>query len=118
QLRWFADKLEPFRQRGWLRLGVVHHNFRRGATSDDENLRDADDLGRLLGPLLNLLLHGHTHNGKLDWVHPRLPILATGSAALTQEVRPEEIPNQYQVIQVWADRIGRWTRAYDPGRKQ
>jgi 3',5'-cyclic AMP phosphodiesterase CpdA len=36
QLRWFADHLAPFRERGWYRLGVVHHNVERGATDDDE----------------------------------------------------------------------------------
>jgi WD40 repeat protein/3',5'-cyclic AMP phosphodiesterase CpdA len=118
QLRWFATKLEPFVERGWLRVGVVHHNYQRGAADDDENLRDADDLQRILAPSLNLLLHGHTHNGKIAWVHPGLPVLSTGSAALTKEARPEEVPNQYQVIQVWPNRVRRWARGYDPGQKR
>lgn len=49
QLRWFAKQLEDFRDRGWLRIGAVHHNYRRGATDDDENLRDAQDLEKFLG---------------------------------------------------------------------
>jgi WD40 repeat protein/3',5'-cyclic AMP phosphodiesterase CpdA len=118
QLRWFATKLTPFVERGWLRMGVVHHNYQRGAADDDENLRDADDVQRILAPSLNLLLHGHTHNGKIAWVHPGLPVLSTGSAALTKEARPEEVPNQYQVIQVWPNRVQRWTRGYDPGQKR
>ncbi|MGH8904445.1 MAG: pentapeptide repeat-containing protein, partial [Egibacteraceae bacterium] len=48
QLRWFADRLATFEQRGWLRIGVVHH----------EPLRDAADLERVLAPRLNLVLRG------------------------------------------------------------
>ena len=105
QLRWFAERLEAYRQKGWLRIGVVHHNVRHGPTADDENLRDAGDLARILGDYLNILLHGHTHDGKLDWLTRDIPILSTGSAALTKEARPEEIPNQYQIIRLWPDRL-------------
>jgi 3',5'-cyclic AMP phosphodiesterase CpdA len=31
QLRWFADRLAPFADQGWFRLGVVHHNALRGS---------------------------------------------------------------------------------------
>jgi 3',5'-cyclic AMP phosphodiesterase CpdA len=67
QLSWFADRLARYREQGWLRLAAVHHNAVRAAVNDDENLRDADDLDRLLGQpgLVNLLLHGHTHDGRL-----------------------------------------------------
>ncbi len=35
-----------------------------------ENARDdAGDLKRILGDSLNLLFHGHTHLGKMDWIH-------------------------------------------------
>ena len=64
QLRWFADRLDAYRRQGWLRLAAIHHNVVRGAVLDEENLRDADDLDRWLGgPVVNLLLHGHTHDG-------------------------------------------------------
>lgn len=85
--------------------------------ADDENLRDADDLQRLLGPSVNLILHGHTHDGKLEWLTPQIPIFSTGSAAVVQKARPEEIPNQYQIIQLWGDRFKRWARAFEPRRK-
>jgi 3',5'-cyclic AMP phosphodiesterase CpdA len=64
QLRRFEQRLKPYIERGWFRLGVVHHNVERGAEGDDENLRDADDLKRIVAPSLNILLHGHTHDGK------------------------------------------------------
>jgi tRNA A37 threonylcarbamoyladenosine biosynthesis protein TsaE len=118
QIRWFFDRLASFRERGWFRLGVVHHNIQRGATDDDENLRDADDLKRTLGPSLNMLLHGHTHNSKVGWANTALPVLSTGSAALKAEARPVEVPNQYQAIRIWPDRIERWTRRYDPEQKR
>src|SRR5262249_17529039 len=31
---------------------------------------------------------------------------------------PENVPNQYQVIQVWPDRLERWTRRFDPEQKR
>lgn len=118
QLRWFRERLEPFQKRGWFRLGVVHHNALRAAVEDDENLWDADDLTRDLGPSLNLLLHGHTHNSKIGWLDRDLPVLSTGSAALKVEARPAEVPNQYQAIRLWPDGIERWTRRYEPDQKR
>ncbi|MCP4663314.1 MAG: metallophosphoesterase, partial [bacterium] len=116
QLHWFRERLEPYREKGWLRIAAVHHNVVRGDVEDDENLHDADDLKRVLGPDVNLILHGHTHDGKLYWHDPQTPILSTGSAALKPGARPGEIPNQYQVIQIWDDRFRRWTRGYAPDR--
>src|SRR5262249_38105516 len=101
QLRSFAKKLGEARAGGVFRLGVVDQNALRGAKDDDENLRDVEKLKDVLGPSLNLLLHGHTHHSKIDWLSPQLPVLSTGSAALAKEVRPEEVPNQYQIIQIW-----------------
>jgi WD40 repeat protein/uncharacterized protein YjbI with pentapeptide repeats/3',5'-cyclic AMP phosphodiesterase CpdA len=118
QLRWFEDRLDAYQQRGWLRIAALHHNVRRGPVRDDENLRDADHFTRILGSKVNLVLHGHTHDGKLDWLAPGVPILSTGSAAVTQQARPEEVPNQYQVLRIRADGIERWARAYAPDRKQ
>jgi hypothetical protein len=118
QLRWFAESLRRAKERGWFRLGVVHHNVLRGAQDDDENLRDADDLDRLLAPSLNLLLHGHTHNGRIGWLRSDLPVLSTGSAALKPEARPHEVPNQYQALRIEAKRVDRWTRRYDPDHKR
>ncbi|NJL26903.1 MAG: hypothetical protein HC897_02975 [Thermoanaerobaculia bacterium] len=112
QLRWFRDRLKEFRERGWLRIGAVHHNVVRGAVDDDENLRDAPAMRRVLGQHLNLVLHGHTHHGALDWWDPALPLISTGSAALNKGARPEEFPNQYQFLQIWPDRLGRWSRQY------
>ncbi|MBA4159125.1 MAG: pentapeptide repeat-containing protein [Gemmatimonadetes bacterium] len=117
QLRWFAERLKRYREEGWFRIGAVHHNVRRGEVADDENLRDADDLNQFVGPYLNCLLHGHTHHAKWDRLREGVPILSTGSAALEKDVRPEDVPNQYQVIQFWPDRLKRWARQYEASRK-
>lgn len=116
QLRWFQQKLEAAKKQGLFRIGVVHHNVQRGAAADDENLRDADRLDQFLGSSLNLLLHGHTHNSKIGWMNPHLPVLSTGSAALTKDARPEEVPNQYQIIRIWPDRLGAGPAASTSGR--
>jgi 3',5'-cyclic AMP phosphodiesterase CpdA len=100
QLRWFAERLRAFQEQGWLRVGVLHHNVVRGAVDDDENLRDADDLERILAPRLNLVLHGHTHNAKRHRLGDGLLVLSTGSAAVTRDARPAEVPNQYQLVRV------------------
>jgi len=118
QLRWFADKLKVYESQGWFRLGVMHHNHQRGVPTDDESLHDADDLRRRLGGLLNLLLHGHTHEGNVHWLESTAPILSTGSAGVTAEARPEEVANQYQLLRLHPDRIERYTRRYDPGQKR
>ncbi|MEE8584077.1 MAG: metallophosphoesterase, partial [Acidobacteriota bacterium] len=117
QLRWFTEQLAPYRDQGWLRIGAVHHNPIRGAVSDDENLQDYDDLKRLLAPSLNFILHGHTHDGKLQWLDQQTPVLSTGSAALEQKARPEEVPNQYQVLRIQRRGLKRWTRQYAPDMK-
>jgi len=118
QLHWFAERLESFRAQGWLRIGAVHHNVQRKCTDDDENLYDAKELERILGPSLNLVLHGHTHESGLGWLNPQTPILSTGSAAVTVAARPEEVPNQYQVLQLSACGVKRWTRRFDPPKKK
>ena len=93
QLAWFADRLRGYRDRGWLVLGAVHHNAVRKAVDDEENLRDADDLDRVLGHKvpgypatgpgpLHLLLHGHTHDGRLHRLPSGLLALSTGSTAV------------------------------------
>ena len=120
QLKWFADRLAGYRAKGWLRLAAVHHNVVRGAVLDEENLRDADDLDRLLGEpgLANLLLHGHTHNAQLNWLPSGLPVLSTGSAAVDAAARPTEVPNQYELITVRRDGFTRYARQYALGQRR
>ncbi|WP_322748902.1 MULTISPECIES: TIR domain-containing protein, partial [unclassified Frankia] len=118
QLRTVAEALGRYERDCWLRIGAVHHNPIRGATSDDENLRDADDLDRILGPHLNLLLHGHTHDGRASWLSSGLPVASTGSAAVDAQARPPEVPNQYQLIRIDRDGFTRYARRYEPDQKR
>ena len=120
QLRWFVDRLADYRARGWLRLAAVHHNVVRGAVLDEENLRDADDLDRLLGEpgLANMVLHGHAHDARLNWLPSGLPVFSTGSAAVDAAARPTEVPNQYQLITVRRDGFTRYARQYALGQRR
>jgi WD40 repeat protein len=121
QMRWFASRLAGYRDRGWLRLAAVHHNVVRGAGLDEENLLDADDLDRILGEpgLVNLLLHGHTHDAKLHYLSSSgLPVLSTGSPAMAAAARPAEAPNQYQLITVRRDGLTRHVRQYALGQRR
>jgi formylglycine-generating enzyme required for sulfatase activity/3',5'-cyclic AMP phosphodiesterase CpdA len=117
QLRWFLDALARYEREDWAVMGLVHHNVVRGAAADDENLKDAEELQRILGGSLDLLLHGHTHDGKVQRLGA-LPVFSTGSAALQVKQRPAEVPNQYQCLRLSAAGIDRWTRRYDPGDKR
>jgi 3',5'-cyclic AMP phosphodiesterase CpdA len=125
QLRWFRDKLADYERKGWLRVGLVHHNVVRKASVDDENLKDADLLREYLGELLHVLLHGHTHQGRVEMLGPLLPVISTGSAAVKRDQRPGpspdqpgETPNQYQLVRL--TRTGLWCAAraytYEPKR--
>lgn len=52
------DRLPPYLDRGWLRIGVVHHN--PGGFQPGSRLRDAERVTGLLDAgLISLLLHGH-----------------------------------------------------------
>ncbi|MBT8228586.1 MAG: NACHT domain-containing protein, partial [Dactylosporangium sp.] len=58
QLSWFAERLHGYRRRGWLRLGVLHHD----PTADPggaAGIRDATDLADRLASRVDLLLHGY-----------------------------------------------------------
>lgn len=112
QLDWFKKKLQAYAREEWFVLGLVHHNAVRRARDDDENLRDAEKFQQYLASSLDLLLHGHTHNARLERLG-RLPVLSTGSAALKLDQRPMEVPNQYQCLRLSSSGIERWTRRYD-----
>ncbi|MBF0141567.1 MAG: metallophosphoesterase [Magnetococcales bacterium] len=116
QYHWFKDKIGQYRRDGWWCIGAIHHNPIRGATDDDENLRDVDDLTQWIGPDLDLLLHGHTHSTGENMLNT-LPVFATGSAGLKATARPGEVPNQYQVLFIDSSGVGRWARCYAPDRK-
>jgi 3',5'-cyclic AMP phosphodiesterase CpdA len=101
-----------------LRIGLLHHNVRRRSSADDENLLDEMDLTRILGPHLNLVLHGHTHDGRRDYLSDGTLVLSTGSAAVSGGYRPEEVSNQYQVVAIREGQVQRWSRRYETSEKR
>ena len=113
QLHWFADQLADYRRRGWLRLAAVHHNAVGGAVAH-ENLRDAYDLDECFGRpgLANLLLHGHSPDGRPQQLSSSLLALSTGSSAVTREDRPQEFPNRYQLLTISPGGVTRYLRRY------
>ncbi|MEV5410559.1 pentapeptide repeat-containing protein, partial [Thermopolyspora sp. NPDC052614] len=117
QLRWFAERLRARAADGWLRIGTLHHNPVIQSRDDSAFQRDHDMLAELLAPHLNLILHGHTHAGKLCSFGPEgVPVLCAGSAGVRQDARPEDVPNQYQLIRVKADGVTVYARRYNPDR--
>jgi len=60
QAAWFAERLQPYEERGWLRVGVVHHDLTGGAADPADSAGDAGRLAGTVAPRLNLLLQGRT----------------------------------------------------------
>jgi WD40 repeat protein len=86
QAAWFAERLRPFLESEWLRIGVVRHDPLPGSlgAEDPATLRDTDTLATLLGRRLNLLLHGPGPGPtKIEWLGPegpRLPVFPAAAA--------------------------------------
>ena len=58
QAEWFQSRLARYADLGWLRIGVMRHAPGAGCEAGPEELRDAEQLDRLIAPNLNLLAHG------------------------------------------------------------
>jgi hypothetical protein len=91
QAAWFAKQLRPFEDSGWLRIGIVRHDPDPGGGpvgTDPTLLRDAGTLDRLLGPRLNMLLHGPgpggTSIGSLGSGLPVIPATGSGQEEIIQ----------------------------------
>jgi hypothetical protein len=100
QAAWFAERLASFERDGWLRVGVVCHDPVPGdvrAGRDAMLLRDAGTLDRLLGPRLNLLLHGPGPGGE--------QVAKLGSGLL---VVPVAATGQHQFLRLTVDGLERW----------
>ena len=117
QIRWFVEKLRPYRDRGWLRVGAVHHDILEPEAEPAR--QDKTDLKTQLAPYLNILFHGHRHAEDLQWLDASVPVpvLGIGSAGVKAAERPAEVPNQYQVVQIFADRVVFGRRSYVPDKK-
>lgn len=122
QLEWFGRELEDARQREWLRIAVVHHDLRGEPTRPGERLRDREALLGALGERINLVLQGHSWDGRSDRIAGAgaggadIPVLAAGSPELPAEAGPDPGTNLYQVLRIRRDQIHRWTRICRAGR--
>ncbi|MBW8487233.1 pentapeptide repeat-containing protein, partial [Actinomadura parmotrematis] len=117
QLRWFGTALADYERDGWLRIGVLHHNPVIRDGKDHKFLRDHQMFQEVLGPRLNLVLSGHIHEARLNSLGPDgLVTLGTGSAGVRADARPDEAPNQYQLVRVTADGFDIHARRYNPDR--
>ncbi|MCP2359370.1 WD40 repeat protein [Nonomuraea thailandensis] len=87
QAAWFAERLRPYEELGWLRLGAMGH--------PPEELRDAPAFERLLGHRLNLLLHG-----------------GTGQAAEGRAGAPE--PGRHRLVEIGPGGLRTWTPGQEP----
>jgi WD40 repeat protein len=104
QAAWFAGRLAPYRDAGWLRVGAVHHN--PVAADPGDALRDAEAVDRLLGGHLHLLLHGH------DRLEPPAGELASGLVLAGTGAAGATV-RRYQLVRVDADGVLRWPRHLD-----
>ena len=116
QLKHFAGKLRMLQDQGFVRIAAVHHDPTHPEA--EAARQDLKDLKRILAPYLNLVVHGHTHEDELNWLDNTIPILGVGSAGVQAAQRPAEVPNQYQWIRIFADRIEYGSRAYVPDQKR
>ncbi|MBO4271819.1 pentapeptide repeat-containing protein [Microbispora triticiradicis] len=117
QLRAFAESLSAFEREGWLRIGVMHHNPVIDDEHDDAFLRDRAAFREIVAPHLHMLLHGHTHQGRVESFGPdALPVLCSGSAGVRQSARPDDVPNQYQLVEITRTGLRVHGRRYNPDR--
>ena len=96
QAAWFAERLRPFEQSDWLRIGVVQHDPLPGASGPTPaTLRDADTLDRCWGIGSTSSSTGRARGTSADLLGNRLPVLpaaAPGRAEILQLDRDRAAP--------------------------
>ena len=99
QMRAFVERLRPYKEQGFLRLGVMHHDPAAPPVPGAD--QDAADFARILRPWLNLVLHGDTRAPRLGWLSAEVPSFGVGPATAP--------PGEHQWIQVRRGGV-RWAR--------
>lgn len=118
QIRAMVAKLRPYQEQGYLRIAAVHHDLLQPPEGNERARQDLKDLKRMLGPYINLILHGHLHEEQLQWLDGAVPVLGIGSAGIKPSGRPPEVPNQVQIVQVRAEQLLYAPLAYVPDQKR
>src|SRR5208337_1788183 len=109
---WF-DRSDPSHE--FAHIAVLHHNVLPATATDEENLKDWDDVRVLFEKSVDIILHGHRHEhygtdlGTLDGRHT--VVLAAGSAGLDAATLPA-CPNQYQLIRIEGQNVCLYLRSY------
>jgi len=96
QAEWFQSRLARYADIGWLRIGVIRH-----VPGGAEELRDAEQLDRLIAPNLNLLVHG-SFSGASYQDRAGLPLLGAPSAA------GGERSTGFELLQIRSDGLTRY----------
>ena len=96
QAEWFQSRLARYADIGWLRIGVIRH-----VPGGAEELRDAEQLDRLIAPNLNLLVHG-SFSGAGYQDRAGLPLLGAPSAA------GGERSTGFELLQIRSDGLTRY----------
>ena len=103
QLRWFAGRLAAYRELeggcGWPPCTTTSCAGRSWTTRTcaTPTTWTAGSAGTKTA---NLLLHGHTHDGRLHRLPSGVLAVSTGSTAVAEAARPAEVPNQYQLLTI------------------
>lgn len=112
QARHLAESLARYEERGWLRIGVVHHDPYGRAPLAHERLADTDVLDELLGPRLNLLLHGSGDEKAVAGGQLPSGLRTFGLGA----VPGPEAASRYQLLRMTEDGLVRISRRFDRER--
>jgi WD40 repeat protein len=115
QAAWFAERLRPCAEDGWLRVAAVAH--------DPAIMRDGQATRRLLGARLNLLLHGASGKEPGRWA-PAAPAPsaarpaaggdgAGGGADSALLAVPAGPAGQHEILHVTAGGMARWRAGRD-----
>jgi WD40 repeat protein len=109
QAAWFAERLRPYADDGWLRLAAVAH--------DPAVMRDAAATGQLLGTRINVLLHGasgkdpnlfsRTSVASSPWL-PSSSAVGDGPPDDSVLVVPAGAAGQHEILHLTADGMTRW----------
>jgi WD40 repeat protein len=119
QLHWLATRMESAQYRGWLRIGVLHHNPIPSSSSHSTQLRDAGLFAGLVASKLNVVLHGQHDKIRKHQSEPSIPsVLGWSGAGTSRGARSSEIPIQYQLVEVHRDKLRVSPRRYDPDLRQ
>jgi WD40 repeat protein/3',5'-cyclic AMP phosphodiesterase CpdA len=113
QLRWFAERLTDYRQRGWLRLAAVHHDVSQISADHIDNLIDVGALDRILGAsgLVNLFLSGRMRNAQVSGLPSSTAVVSSGATSVDES--SDHLPPHYQIIGLHDGGLTCYARSYN-----